>query len=208
MPITVSLKLNLTGPFPTLRIDSATIQVRDPLQVDPNSTLVLQWRTLNYLDLGWAGNYSNPTTLDRQVTLAATPPPAVTLPDAFSITRRFALNVDVVGEVFHTPANFDYVEFSFLDDVSLYSNQLSQVYLMSTFLTYQLFSTTAALLTLLLLALHRPKNVDRLYGRELETFRIRRSLESLKAMHERNEISDVAYAELERQYLSQLDETL
>lgn len=135
MPVTVNLMLNLAGPFPTLRIDSATIQVRDPLQVDPNSTLVLQWRTLSYLDLGWSGNYSNPTGLGKQVTLAATSPPAVTLPDALSITRPFALNVDVIGEVFHSPTSFDYVEFSFLDDESLYSSQLSQVYLVSTFLT-------------------------------------------------------------------------
>lgn len=208
MPISVNLTLNLTGPFPTLRIDTATIQVTDPLQVDPNSTIVLQWRTLNYLDLGWSGNYSNPTSMSKQITLAATPPPAVSIPDAFSITRPFALNVDIIGEIFHTPSSFDYVEFSFLDDVSMYSSQLSEVYLMPTFLTYQLLSTTTALVILLILTARRPKNIDRPYSRELGAFRIRRSLESLKAMHERNEVSDRVYEELERQYLSQLDEKL
>jgi hypothetical protein len=205
MPISVKLILSLARAFHTIRIDSATIQIRDPLQVDANSTLVLQWRTLSYLDLGWAGNYSRATILQKQLTLTAIPPPTVTVLDAFSVTRRFALNVDIVGEAYRTPTNFDYYELSFLDDVSLYSDQLSQVYVMSTFLTYQLLSTSIVLLLLLASALRRPKNIDKLYARELERFRIRRSLDSLKTMRDRKEISEMMYTELEREYLSKLE---
>jgi hypothetical protein len=205
LQINAQMQLALRQPVRNLSIDLAQVEVRDPLQIDTNTTYVTQWRIVDFADVGWNGNYSQPANRSRTLTLIATPPPTAGLTDILSPVRRFYVNLYITGEAYRSRTDFDTITLSYLDDVGAFFNQLSEIYMPTAFMIYQLLTGFTALAVLHVSSTRRKEDPDRLYHRELELYRLTRSMNSIENMWSRREISEDRYRALKARYERELE---
>lgn len=203
VPVNLLITVAILNPNVTIGLNTLSVELREPLKVNPTTGVVETWRTLSSSQGGIFSNYTTSSTVSKVVEVTGTYPPSANPIDSFTPSSRLALNGVLNYTVFQASENVTSASpqlISLVDDQAFYRTQLSTVESVSSWISYQL---STALLVSLIYIRTRPREIgtaERTYALGLDSYKIERTLAHLGELRNSGRLSDTKYGELKKDH--------
>jgi len=203
IPVNLTLTLQLSEPYTSLRVDGLTAEVRDPNGINTTTNIIQTWTTLSFRAVPLGVNFTSPARISRVIYVAAVYPPSTGYLDPLVPTARIAVN-GIVDFTLFSPEGSTSERVSLLDNQTVYVNQLSSMRSSASLLVYQLLTTLIASILFYRSRAVRAQPADAAYSRSLDAYRLTKSLAELDELMRARKIGQERYTELKKKYEEEL----